>query len=135
MLGFMAALVNEASTGLGPIGQVAWWMGSTQPGEGWYHNAGVALLSFAALMAAAAYASGHAGTMQGGAPWLDVVGQGGGRGGAFVFREMSSWSSAVVRQTTHHTQTQHHINNIINANNRGRHLLKSRQRRGQQRRC
>jgi len=65
MLGFLAPLVNETSTGLGPIGQAAWWMGAVQPPEAFYHNAGVGLMAFAALMTAAAYASGHAGTMEG----------------------------------------------------------------------
>jgi hypothetical protein len=36
MLGFLAALINETSTGLGPIGQVAWWLGSVAPSDNWY---------------------------------------------------------------------------------------------------
>jgi hypothetical protein len=40
-------------------------MGNSAPSGAYYHNAGLALLGFAALMTAAAYASGHAGTMAG----------------------------------------------------------------------
>jgi hypothetical protein len=64
-LGFLAALVNEAYTGLGPVGQVAWWLGTTQPSDAWYSQAGSVLVAFAALMTALAYASGRGGTFEG----------------------------------------------------------------------
>jgi len=41
-------------------------MGST-PGEAWYSSAGVALAAFAVFATGLAYASGHAGTTEGGA--------------------------------------------------------------------
>ncbi|GBF99270.1 hypothetical protein Rsub_12030 [Raphidocelis subcapitata] len=63
--GFLAAVINESTTGLGPIGQVAWWMGSIAPGDSWYRNAGLGLAAFALLMTAAAYSAGHSGTLQG----------------------------------------------------------------------
>ena len=44
-------------------------MGSVVPSDQWYGSAGLALASFAALMAAAAYLSGHGGTLEGGERW------------------------------------------------------------------
>ncbi|GBF93152.1 hypothetical protein Rsub_05883 [Raphidocelis subcapitata] len=66
MLGFLAAVINENATGLGPIGQVAWWLGKAPPiSPDWYSNAGLALAAFAAVTTGLAYAAGHAGTTQG----------------------------------------------------------------------
>jgi hypothetical protein len=52
-----------------PDRQIAWWMGSVTPSDAFYSQAGLGLLAFAAVMTAAAYISGHAGTLQGGG-WL-----------------------------------------------------------------
>ncbi|KAI8477225.1 MAG: hypothetical protein J3K34DRAFT_463283 [Monoraphidium minutum] len=66
MLGFFATVVNEGATGMGPIGQVAWWLGAKfYPADSWYNSWALGLTAFALVMTGLAYTSGHAGTVQG----------------------------------------------------------------------
>lgn len=46
--------------------QVAWWLGRVPPSSEWYGSAATALVAFAAIAGVLAYATGTAGTTQGG---------------------------------------------------------------------
>ncbi|KIZ02412.1 chloroplast photosystem II-associated protein [Monoraphidium neglectum] len=65
MIGFFMGLINEMQSGLGPIGQVSWWLGNPTPSDEFYSKAKVAILGFAALVTVIGYATGRAGTVEG----------------------------------------------------------------------
>ncbi|KIZ02413.1 Photosystem II protein [Monoraphidium neglectum] len=65
MIGFFMGLVNEMQSGLGPIGQVSWWLGNNSPTDEFYSKAAMAILGFAALVTIIGYGSGRAGTVEG----------------------------------------------------------------------
>jgi hypothetical protein len=46
--------------------QVSWWLGNPTPSDEFYSKAKVAILGFAALVTVIGYASGRAGTVEGG---------------------------------------------------------------------
>ncbi|KIZ02415.1 hypothetical protein MNEG_5547 [Monoraphidium neglectum] len=65
MLGFLAAVMNETQTGLGPIGQVAFALGNINPSDELYRTVGLWIVAWGILVTGIAYASGHAGTALG----------------------------------------------------------------------